>query len=149
MAAGQRRLGLAKQARTGVEGLWLAGRLSPAEHRHKLQEVESASERFDALVTSVLERGKLKDWNGRKELPIRKAEQWADAFTMMLDFRNIYERIYRGTPIFTAANLSDRGRRELGEYCAGKGKGGGSCAAPCRAVKVGVMRKRRCVGPRE
>jgi hypothetical protein len=140
MAAGQRRLGLARQARIGIENLWLAGKLSPSERQHKLREVDDASARFDALVEGVVQRGRLKGWNARSERTIRSAEEWADAFSMMLDFRNIYERIYRGAPAYIAPTLSGRGHRELAEHC----KRQSVCAAPCKVGRAGLLRKKRC-----
>jgi hypothetical protein len=144
MAAGQRRLGLAKQARTGVEMLWLSGSLTPSQYDRKLREIESASARFDALVSGVVERGRIKDWNAPREKAIRSAEQWADAFSMMLDFRNIYERIYRGAPAYSAPALTKEGRRELAAFCRDRKP----CEPPCRSARVGVLRRRRCAGPR-
>jgi hypothetical protein len=144
MAAGQRRLGLAKQARAGVEALWLTGRLTPAQHARKLREVEDAGRRFEALVESVVQRGKLRDWNARSERELRTAEQWADAFSMLLDVRNLYERIYRGPPAFAAPELTAAGRRELAAHCAGAEP----CGPPCRVTRGGLLRRRRCAGPK-
>jgi hypothetical protein len=147
MAAGQRRLGLARQARRGVEALWATGRLSLSVYSRKLLEVDETSVRFEALVEGVVQRGKLRDWNARSERPLRTPEQWADAFAMLMDFRNIYERIYRGAPVFAAPVLGTKGRRELAAHCGARSYDNLACAPPCRAARVGLLRRKRCAPP--
>jgi len=148
MAAGQKRLGLAKQARAGVDALWLTGRLGPKERARKLREVDDAERRFEALVEAVVERGKLRDWNARSERELRTAEQWADAFSMLLDVRNLYERIYRGPPVFSPPELTPAARRELKAHCRAREPSSAACGPPCRVTRGGLLRRKRCAGPK-
>jgi hypothetical protein len=140
VAASQKRYGFAKQARAGLDGLWLTGKLSPSEYERGLAEVDAAEKHMNELVDGVLKRGRFKEWN-RSERPITTPEQWADAFYLLIDTRNVYERIYRGPPVFARRELSSSGRRELKAYCAAKAP---NCGPPCRIKREGVLRRRKC-----